>query len=75
MFRSRAKLYALLTFQNRDEAALWQLTPVGLSPHGQHALLYAENICHGFCGGGFFFLFEKSDHGWTLIGTSVVWVS
>jgi hypothetical protein len=58
---------------------LWLLSPIGFSPDGKRALLFAEIVCHGWCAcfgscGAGFFLFEKRDR-WMLLGTSLTRVT
>ena len=57
------------------EMAWWQLSPVGISPDRTRAILYATNVCEGWCGAGLFFLFERRAGRWELVGTSWVWVA
>jgi hypothetical protein len=55
--------------------ALWQVSPVGFSRDGRYALLYAEYLCSGWCGAGYFFLFEKQGEHWIAIGKARQWVA
>lgn len=58
-----------------SDVRLWEVSPVGVSPDGRYALVYAENFCGFLCGIGSFYLFERRDHTWVLAGTSLQWIS
>jgi hypothetical protein len=58
-----------------DILAVWTVSPVAVSPDGEHALLVGGFTCGGLCGGGAFYLFERVRSGWTLVGHKNLWVS
>ena len=60
---------------NSDVLSVWTLSPVAISPDGQRALMLGGMVCGGLCGGGAFYLFEKSGEDWTLVGHDNLWVS
>jgi len=49
-------------------ATIWRVSPVGISPDGRHALTYAESFCGSWCMSGSFYLFERRDDAWVLLG-------
>ncbi|MCA9311178.1 MAG: hypothetical protein KDA21_08230 [Phycisphaerales bacterium] len=51
-----------------------RLTRVGFDLEKHLALVYFEHIC-GLCGGGYFFLLEKTDGSWKIIEEAMTWVS
>lgn len=55
--------------------SMWRLSRIGFSADWRYALLYADLECHGWCGGGGFYLFERDQAGWRLIGDKWVWVA
>lgn len=55
----------------RAELNVWLVSPVGISPDGANALLYAEINNTG----GVFFLLERRGAEWVPIGNSVAWIS
>jgi len=57
------------------QAGLWRLSPAGFSADGRYALIYAEYDCHGWCGGGSFYLFEYRGETWVLAGDRWVWIA
>jgi hypothetical protein len=58
-----------------DRTLWWQVSPVGFSPDGQRALIYATDTCYGWCGFGVFFLFERRGQDWVLSGSSLAWIT
>jgi hypothetical protein len=62
-------------FNGGKDIHLWEASPVGFSSDGKRALIYATNICSGWCGGGVFFLFERRGRDWAMAATSVAWIS
>jgi hypothetical protein len=71
-------LYLRERMLNRDDdgfVTVWSISPVGFSADGMHALLYAEHHCGALCGGGAYYLLEKQEANWRVIGDRWVWVS
>ncbi len=63
---------------NRDDdnfVTIMNVSPVGMSADGRHAVMYADYYCNALCGGGSFYLFEKQGERWVVIGDRWVWVS
>ncbi len=66
----REKLFA---FGAHRDVVVRNVSPVGFAADGRHALLYGEYLCNVPCAGGTFYLFEKRDGTWTVIGESPNW--
>ena len=68
---------ALELLEGRDSVILsvWSLSPVAISPDGQHALIAGGMSCGGLCGGGAYYLFGRVNGEWTLLGHKDLWVS
>jgi len=60
---------------NSDVLSVWTLSPIAIAPDGRHALMLGGMVCGGLCGGGAFYLFEKTGQSWMLVGHDNLWVS
>jgi hypothetical protein len=67
-------LMSALEHSTGDIIGVWRLSPVAISSDGRRALIVGGFLCGGLCGGGAFYLFEKVDSEWTLIGHRNLWV-
>ncbi len=69
MFRTTERIAAF-----GEDLSLIDVSPVGFSADGDRALIYVEDKCSGWCGGGYFFLLERNGGAWRVVGTSWTWV-
>jgi hypothetical protein len=58
-----------------DFLALWMFSRVAFSQDGRHALMVGGFVCGPLCGGGAYYLFERTGAEWTLVGSKRLWVS
>ncbi|WP_158766787.1 hypothetical protein [Terricaulis silvestris] len=65
----------LVEGSQREVVVVWRVSPVAFAPDGQHALLVGAFSCGGLCGGGAYYLFERVNGEWTLLGHQGLWVS
>lgn len=54
---------------------IWQITEVIKSSDGHSAIVFTSSYCGGLCAWGGFYLFEKSNGNWKVIGTYTEWVA
>jgi hypothetical protein len=55
--------------------AIIAVSPVSISADGNTAILYAEQHCGALCGGGAFYVLERRDATWRVVGDKGLWVS
>lgn len=71
-------LYLRERLLGRDDdgfVTVWAVSPVALSPDGVHALIYADHYCGALCAGGAFYLLQRRNEAWVVVGDRWVWVS
>ncbi|MEN0653502.1 MULTISPECIES: hypothetical protein [Hyphobacterium] len=49
-------------------------SPAAFSTNGQFAVIYIEDVCNAVCGWGGFYLLERIDDEWVVIGSAGEWV-
>ena len=54
---------------------IWQFSEVIKSDDGNYAIIFTNSYCGGLCAWGGFYLLEKSNENWKVVGSHTEWVS
>jgi hypothetical protein len=75
IFNENARLWSAFYAKHPDSTGWIHMTDVGFSPDGTTALIYVVRVAGGLNGSGAWFLLEKRDGTWTVLGQKRTWIA